>query len=301
MKITAISPWFGSKRTLAPTIVHQLGRHSYFLDCPCGSLSVLLAKDPSEHETAVDLHGALTNLAWVVQSEDLAAQLFNRLQRVMYSDAVYRLSKSWLERFEGHYQGDEFPPDPDLDWAYHYFIASWMGRNGVAGTERVNYQLAVRWTKGGGSGPLRFRNAVDSIPAWCERLRNILILRKDCFEVLGKVQDDTGVAIYSDPPYLPGTVAGNSKYLHDFTAADHRRLAELLCRFKKARVVVSYYDDPELDRLYPGWTKIDCSRHKHLHVQNKRGSKRKEAPEILLVNGPAYPEESKGNGHLFEE
>ncbi len=290
MKITAISPWFGSKRTLAPSIVHQLGRHSYFLECPCGSMSVLLAKEPSEHETAVDLHGALTNLALVLQTESLAVQLFNRLQRAMYGDAVYRISKIWLGHYESHFEDGNYPPDPNIDWAYHYFIASWMGRNGVAGTARVNYQMAVRWTKGGGSGPLRFRNAVDSIPDWCERLRNVLILRKDCFEVLEKVQDDIGVAIYSDPPYLPGTVSGNSKYLHDFTEANHRQLAEMLGRFKKARVVLSYYDAPELAALYPDWTKIDCSRQKHLHVQNKRGTGRKEAPEVLLVNGPAFGE-----------
>jgi site-specific DNA-adenine methylase len=105
--------------------------------------------------------------------------------------------------------------------------------------------------------------------------------------VLPKIEDDSGVSIYVDPPYLPGTVAGNSKYLHEFKPDAHELLAKELSRFRKARVVVSYYADPLLKELYPKWTSLDCSRHKHLHVQNKRGMGRKEAPEVLLINGPA--------------
>ncbi len=254
-------------------------------------MAVLFAKELSEHETVCDLHGALTNLAWCVQREDSAVELFDRLQRVLYSDSLYQLSKTWLDHWERHYgPNDDAPPDPSIDWAYHYFVASWMGRNGVAGTARVNYQIATRWTKGGGSGPLRFRNAVDSIPAWCERLKNVHILRRSLFEVLAKIEDGPGVAVYMDPPYLPGTIAGNSRYLHNFGAGDHERLAGELRRFRISRVVVSYYAAPQLQALYPGWTILDCSRHKHLHTQNGRGSKRAEAPEVLLLNGKPFAE-----------
>jgi DNA adenine methylase len=282
MKLTSLLPWFGSKRTMAPEIAQQLGPHSYYFEGCAGSMAVLFAKEPSEHEIVCDLHGGMTNLAWCVQESHSAARLFDELQRVLYSDELYDLSRRWLNERDDE-PGDG--SDGKFRWAYHYFIASWMGRNGVAGTARVNYQIATRWTKGGGSGPLRFRNAADSIPAWCERLRNVHILRRDMFEVLTKIEDDDGVAIYCDPPYLPGTVAGNSKYVYNFADADHARLAKELSRFKRARVVVSYYAAPELEQLYPGWAVIDCSRHKHLHCQNKRGSKRTEAPEVLLLNG----------------
>lgn len=294
MKITAIAPWFGSKRTMAPEIVRQLGPHQFYLEGCAGSMAVLIEKPPSEHEIAVDLHGALTNLAWVIQTEATAIDLFNRLQRVMYCDEVYQETKAWLEQ-----RGDEPGVDePSVEWAYHYFLASWMGRNGVAGTAHVNYQIATRWTKGGGSGPLRFRNAADSIPAWCDRLRNVHIQRRDLLKVLPSIEDAEGVAIYVDPPYLPETVAGNSKYLCDFPADGHERLARELGRFKHARVIVSYYDHPRLADLYPKrrWTHLDCSRHKHLHCQNKRGSKRQDAPEVLIINGPI----GEQKGCLFE-
>lgn len=279
---------------MAPEIIRQLGPHSYYFEACAGSMSVLLAKKSSEHETVCDLHGALTNLAWVIQNETLAVGLFNRLQRVLYSDQLYHASKRWLGDHEDdlHHGSTE----DQLKWAYHYFIASWMGRNGVAGTARINYQIATRWTPNGGSGPLRFRNAVSSIPAWCERLRNVHILRRDVFDVLTKIDDTPATAIYADPPYLSSTVSRNSNYVCDFAEGDHGRLAEALARFIKARVVVSYYDDPQLQQLYPRsrWTHIDCSRHKHLHMQNKRGSKRLEAPEVLLVNGDPVVEQDGG-------
>src|SRR4051794_2637322 len=133
MKITAIAPWFGSKRTLAPTIVHQLGTHSYYFEACAGSMAVLLAKEPSEHEVACDLHGALTNLAWVLVDGASAEAIYDRLQKVLYNDDLYLRSKDWLARYEsgeklelspglqGHVNanGDEAV----LDWAYHYFIA----------------------------------------------------------------------------------------------------------------------------------------------------------------------------------
>ena len=80
--------------------------------------------------------------------------------------------------------------------------------------------------------------------------------------------------------------------MHDFEDEDHIRLAEMAKRFTRARVVISYYDSPRLEELYPGWTKVDYSRHKHLHVQNKRGSTRQEAPEVLLINGDEIQEKN---------
>lgn len=271
---------------MAPTVIEQLGPHKYYLEAPCGSMAVLLSKDRSPNETVVDLHGGLTNLAKVVQDAELAVELYERLIRTLYSDALFNDTRKWLDEFS---ESDEL----SVDWAYHYFVASWMGRNGVSGTKRVNYQQATRWTSKGGSGPTRFRSAVESIPDWHDRLRNVVILRKDLFDVLGKVEDADDVAIYCDPPYLPETMSGSSRYLHDFSESDHARLAESLRRFDRARVVLSYYYSPKLAGLYPGWNNIDCSRQKHLHVQNKRGMGRKDAPEVLLVNGDVYECASK--------
>lgn len=289
--ITALSPWFGSKRTLAPDIVPELGEHSAYWEPFCGSMAMLFAKLQSSAETVNDLHGDLINLARVVQDDELSVKLFGRLSRVACCEALHR------EAAERHRNRGNVPapPRPDLDRAADYFLCSWLGRNGVAGTSSYNQGFCRRFTKNGGHAATRFTSAVESIPGWWDRLRAVTILNDDGIGLLERVEDAPGVAIYCDPPYL---VKG-AKYVHDFAAADHARLAETLRRFKKTRVVVSYYDDPRLDGLYPGWTIRRLQATKALvnqGMRDKGGSV--AAPEVLLMNGPSLVATASA-GQLF--
>lgn len=285
-KIKAIAPWFGGKRTMAPLIVTELGKHSAYWEPFCGSCAVLFAKPPSSQETLIDLHGDLINLARVLKS-DLAVDLYEKASRVLCSTELYREEMAAAT-----------PADP-LDRALQFLILSWMGRNGTSGTRRTNYAPAMRFTPGGGSTSTRWRNAVESIPWWHERLRACQFIGGDSFEFIPKVADARGVVIYADPPYVRGSRAsgGGSDYLHDFSEADapmfgernqHVLLAEQLGRFKQTRVVVSYYDCDFVRKLYRGWTFVDCMMQKNLHVQNRRGVGACEAPEVLIINGPSY-------------
>lgn len=310
MKVKAIAPWFGGKRTMADDIVKQLGPHGQYFEPFCGSMAVLFAKPPCQKETVNDLHGDLVNLARCIQDQPFAERLYERLQRCLFSDDILAQARIELER--PLTEATHFVPDPDR--AYWYFIASWMGRNGTAGTARVDYQLAVRWTKGGGSPTVRWRNALESLPAWHNRLRNVVILRRDAFKILdgtdrgqwserqpvARFEDVKETAVYVDPPYHADTRSFtkngmSSKYLHEFEHEeglfghnDHVRLRDILNCYKKARIVVSYYDCPEVRELYEGWTFIEKTRQKHLHAQNGRGARPKDAPELLIVNGPEY-------------
>jgi DNA adenine methylase len=275
MKITAIAPWFGGKRNLAPEIIKLLGKHRVYWEPMCGGMSVLLAKPPCVMETANDLHGDLTNLAHVVQNEDMAVDLFGRLGRSLMSEALF---EDAAERY--HKRGYGGDGKPDVDAAFDYCLCAWLGRNGVTGTLSYNQGFCVRYTANGGHAAKRFQSVMESIPAWYHRLRNVTILCRDAFELIPRIEDTSGTAIYIDPPYL---VKG-SKYVHDFLGLDHYRLSQELNRFKQARVVCSYYDDPALADFYPGWTchKIEVS--KALAHQGSRGKNNVKAVEVLLVN-----------------
>ncbi len=288
-KITAIAPWFGSKRTMASMIVDVLGGHKAYWEPFCGSMAVLFAKEPSQQETVNDLHGHLINLARVLADPEQGERLYARAARTLCSIDLYYQSAKWLDALPD----DEVLSNPEA--AYHYLVISWMGRNGISGCVRKKWQPAKRFTPGGGSSSTRWRSAVESIPDWHERLRNPHILNEDAFGLIEKIADVEGVAIYADPPYMRATrgSGGNSRYLHDFNERaeplfnygdDHERLREALGRFQQARVVVSYYDHPRIRQLYDGWRVIKCTRQKNLHVQNRRGQGQCDAPEILLVN-----------------
>ena len=281
MKIKAIAPWFGGKRTLAPEIVQELGPHSAYWEPCCGSLSLLFAKAQVSSETVCDLHGPVMNLARVIASDD-GPKLFEKLSRTMFCEPLVAEAKQRMR--EGELS--------EFDLAYWFFIESWMGRNGVAGTRQSNTAFCVRYTSNGGDPAVRFRAAAESIPAWAKRLMGVTVLTRDCFDVLGRIEDKDGTVVYVDPPYL---VKG-AKYVHDFQSEDHTRLAELLGRFKRTRVVVSYYDDPRLDDLYPDWNKRHLKATKAMVNQGMRDkSGSTAAPEVLLMNGPSLVNNTGGS------
>lgn len=303
-KITALAPWFGGKRTMAPDIVKELGDHSQYFEAFCGSMAVLLAKPECSQETVNDLHGDLTNLAWIIQDHAAAEALYDRACRTLFAESMIR--QYWRDLSESCCS-----TTPDPERAYKFFVFSWAMRNGVAGTSRMRgngFQIALRFTPRGGSPAIRFKSAVESIPAWHARLRNVVILRRDSFDLLPRFEDSPALAIYADPPYTPESRSGyesagsTSRYQHEFDhdspmfGDDHERLRDLLGRFTRARVVVSYYDCPRIRRLYAGWTFVKSNRQKNLHAQNSRGAAAlRDAPEVLIINGESVSETLRGN------
>lgn len=272
---TAILPYFGGKRTMAPRIAELLGKHVQYFEPFCGSMATLFAKEKSRQETVNDLHGDLINLALVIQQR--GAELFRRLRRTPLHDDLVGLAH---EQLTLHFICSD---RGDVDRAYWYFIVSWMGVNGLAGLrhKKPGRVACVRYTPNGGDPATRFRNTVDSIPAFQRRLRDVTIIRRDAFEWLPKVPDIEGVAIYADPPYIEKS----DEYLHDFDLVDHERLRDALARFTRARVVISYYDCEQVRSLYDGWKFIECARQKHLASTGGKG--KTKAPEVLIINSRA--------------
>lgn len=279
--ITAIAPWFGGKRTLAPRIVAELGDHRCYWEPFCGSMAVLLAKPYCSMETVNDLHGDLINLARCIQDAKLGPALYRRLRRTLMSEVLHNEA---AERCRLRGRGPA-PAIADLDRAYDYFLTAWFGRNGVAGTQSYNQGFCRRFTVSGGGPSKRYCGAVESIPAWRRRMRDVTILSGDAFSLLERIEDREGIAIYCDPPY----VEKGCKYVHDFRPEDHERLATALSRFERARVVVSYYEHETLRRLYAGWTFVSCPVSKSLASAGRRDSKNDvTAPEVLIINGPSH-------------
>lgn len=279
MKIKSIVPYFGGKRNLAPKIVEAMGLHRVYWEPFCGSMAILMAKPPCVMETVNDLHADLINLARVIQDSKLGSQLYRKLRRTMMHEQFF-IEAAERYRDRGYYAVID---QADMERAYDFFVCSWVGRNGVGGTKSYNQGFCLRFTATGGHAARRWLSVIESIPAWRRRLMNVSILQRDAFELLNRIDDAKNTAIYIDPPYIEK----GAKYIHDFEDSDHFRLALLLKKFKKARVVVSYYDHPRLEKMYPDWSRVEITVTKSLANQNKRDHKNKsfKAKEVLLVNG----------------
>lgn len=291
MKISSTLPYFGCKRNLAAAIVEQLGPHRCYWEPFCGSCAVLFSKPKGTYETVNDLHRDLINLTLCLQDEAKAYQLYARTSQLLFHEELLPMARAMLTERKLE------PGEIDVNRAYWYLVFSWMGLNGISGIP-INHAgtFAVRYSANGGNGATRWQSVCESIPDWHRRLVGVQILSRDAFELLGRIQDEKGTAIYADPPYI----TKGAKYVHDFQEDDHRRLAELLHRFRKCRVVVSYYSHPLLRELYSDWTVIPVKTAKALVNSGKREKGRVEAPEVLLVNGAEYFDGGE-MGTLFPE
>lgn len=276
-KIGALAPWFGGKRILAERIVEALGPHRCYWEPFAGSMAVILAKPVATQEAVNDLHGDIVNLARVIRHPELSQRLDWKLRRTLVHEELFRESRGICRAT---------PPAPgvaDVERAYHYFVSSWQGVNGVAGCRPSSTGFARRFSSKGGAASTRFASAVESIPWWHERLRFVEIYSGCGIELCERIEDREGTAIYADPPYFEK----GANYLHDFTGKQHERLAVALNRFMRTRVVLSYYEHPELARLYPGWEKLEVTTTKGLVNAAKRVDGRTDAPEMLLINRKA--------------
>ncbi|VTU01023.1 restriction endonuclease subunit m : D12 class N6 adenine-specific DNA methyltransferase OS=Planctomyces limnophilus (strain ATCC 43296 / DSM 3776 / IFAM 1008 / 290) GN=Plim_4275 PE=4 SV=1: MethyltransfD12 [Gemmataceae bacterium] len=273
---SSLLPWFGAKRVLASRIVDLIGDHRCYWEPFCGSMAVLLNKPVVTQEMVNDLHGDLVNLARVVRDEELSQRLHWRLHRTLTAEGVFRESRDVVRA--------GLPPTvadpPSVDRAYHYFVASWQGLNGLAGCRDTSNGYARRFSSGGGAASTRFAGAVESLPWWHQRLRCVEIYSGCGIGICERVEDREGTVIYADPPYFDV----GKEYKHSFAPADHERLAAALGRFKQTRVLLSYYEHPDIARLYPGWEKLEVATTKGLVSAAKRKEGRVDAPEVLLVN-----------------
>lgn len=280
--IKALAPWYGAKRTIAAKIVAQLGEHTSYVEPFCGSMAVLFAKTPARHEVVNDLNRDLVNVAICIRDKDKVGDLFTMLHNTLSCEELYRNSRA---RVMEPYTGDL----GNVDRAYHAMVTWWLGRNGMAGTRQSRTSFSARFTPRGGSGGVRFHNMVSSVPAFMRRLERVDILNRCGFDILGKLADEKGTAIYLDPPYCKK----GAEYEHDAPRKEaerkewHRRLAESASRFRAARVVVSYYPHPWVDEFYPPdrWSRVEVSVTKMIRNTDTRCAAGVKATELLLVNG----------------
>jgi len=275
---TTIVPYFGAKGRLGSKIAELLGQHTTYFEPFCGSLGVFLAKPPCRIEVLNDAYADLINLIRIIAHPTLHLRLYRMLRRLPSSEDLHREYRQLLTQ----------PFDlssPNLERAVAFFYVSLTSLAGTVGV-RTKPAFAARYDMTGGTSVSRRRCAVNSIPFFFRRLRDAIIMNRDAFTLIDRIPDTPATAIYCDPPYL----SKKGSYIHDFTDDDHARLSDSLSRFKHARIVVSYYDDPRLHDLYPNWTFVPAPI--------RAGLSSRMAPEMLICNFEP-PSHSSDDSPLF--
>lgn len=261
-RIGGLVPWFGAARKTA-AVCGEATRGCDWVGVPfCGSLAEVPAIVAAGALEVVcnDAHRHLINLARVMADQALGAALFRRLRRQPFSPEVLA---------DAQWACVKSDPGANLDpeAAFSYFVSSWAGRSGKAGTDGEHRGgLAMRWKGGGGASALRFSGACWSIRDWWAVLERCTFLSMDAMQFLAKVPDAPRNCLYCDPPWPEA----GEPYKHGFGEGDHVELARVLGAFRQTRVVVRTGGDALTRRLYPvevGWVWVSIEGRNQANVK----------------------------------
>jgi DNA adenine methylase len=97
--------------------------------------------------------------------------------------------------------------------------------------------------------------------------REFQITNRDFIPIIGDTTQQ--MALFCDPPYVPDNPEWPERYYrHDFSHADHARLAEML-RLTSHFWVLTYGDHLRVRALYDGWARIERLGERELLIMPK--------------------------------
>lgn len=253
--------YFGAKARIAPRIAALLPAHGHYVEPFAGSLSVLLAKEPSHMETVNDLDGDLMTFWRVLR--DRPADLEAACALTPHSRAEHQAAYA--------------PAADELERARRVWVLLTQGRTRIMRSTGWRHHADPAGSDL--SMPGYLRGYVARIAPAAERLARVSLECRPALEVIAAYGRHPGTLIYADPPY-PASTRPNSAttYRHEMNGdAEHVTLARALqaCR---GPVVISGYPCPLYEELYTGW-------HRHeIRAYSGYGTASKARTEVLWSN-----------------
>lgn len=251
MGMTAISEttrpvcrYHGGKWKLAPWVLAHFPPHDIYVEPFAGMASVLLRKPRTKCEVLNDLNEDVVNLFKVLRMPVLAEEFRRLVSLTPYARA--ELEDAWAA---------DASREGMLERARRYVVRSTMshGSKGAIQKSRGGF----RSKRAGEVSPaVDWAGYPDAVPALVERLRGVVIERRDALQVLG-IYDGPTTLHYVDPPYVQSTrVLKQGTYPYELTDEDHEALSARLHELRGG-VVLSGYDCELYARLYADWRRVE--------------------------------------------
>ncbi|WP_234404842.1 DNA adenine methylase [Paenibacillus bouchesdurhonensis] len=260
--MSVVSPliWFGGKGKQAERIINKMPAHKVYIEPFGGAAHVISQKPRINHEVYNDIDGIVVN--FIMQSIENTERLIEKCAALPYSRELY---EKWRR--------EELPSDP-LEKAVRFFYLnrSAISKGNAEQVPRTGWRHSTTSSQNPSKG---YANACQRIREFAERMKGVMIERLD-FRTIIEKYDSEEALFYVDPPYV-----GREKfYAGGFALNDHYELGEMLNKCK-AKVIVSYYEDPIIHELYGNW---NIERHEAFKQavgdQNVGG----KAEELLIMN-----------------
>jgi len=208
-------PYPGNKARHSKWILEHMPEHKCYVELFGGAAGVLFNKPRSKIEVYNDLNGDIPHFFRVLR--DKGDELQEWLRNVPYSREVY---EDWATAYyDGH------RPDDDIARAGRFFTLRYMQFGG-----KIENKSGFAAT--GGSAKVPFKNKVELLTIFRDRLRDVVIDDRDWVKVVD-TYDNHDVVFYADPPYEDTEGRYNS------VGFDHAKLAHKAKEID-GKIIVSY-------------------------------------------------------------
>jgi len=219
--------YWGGKQRLVPKILPLIPDHRIYVEPFCGGATLLFAKGKKVvsstrfyKEVINDTNCHITNFFSVLRDPVKAPRLLEVLALTPYSKGEHTLCKS-----------KNFHTDDDVEWARQFFFnisTSFFGK----------MDNSFQYSKHSENAGNNFKNQIQRLTPYTERLRDVLVLNKDALAVI-KEWDSPFTVFYCDPPY-PNTDGG---HYDGYTQTDFENLLDTLSTIQGSFLLSGYPND----------------------------------------------------------
>lgn len=275
--------YHGGKFRLAPWILTFFPEHRIYVEPFGGAASILLQKKRVNSEVYNDLDSRIVNVFRVLREPYKAAELRRRIELTPFS----------REEFDATYT----EPLDDLDAAHKTIVRSFLGHGSDSATRSCRTGFRAK-CHDRALPSIEWSTWPDSIPAFTDRLRGVVIEHRDAMEVIERY-DTKETLIYADPPYLFSTrtaiqnrTRSTQGYRHEMDDDEHHRLARVLHSVKSMVVLSGYPSELYDSDLYADWQRFE---RKHVADGGKSRT------EVVWLNPACSAALEKQTMPLFNE
>ncbi len=225
----------GAKWGSAEKIISYFPEHKGYLEPYFGSGAILFNKEKANLETINDTDKEVINFFQVLKNNYQALE--HELKYTPYAKDIYIHAQNLI-------------PKNNVERAYKFFVMSWMSHGGYQ-----PYKTGWSHSKNpvGPNKAMLFKNVSESLYEFSERLKEVQIENDDAIKLM-KAYDFEDTLVYLDPPYVLNT---RKSKLYKFEMSDeaHIELLETVKGLKKAKVLISGYDNELYNEYLSLWNK----------------------------------------------
>lgn len=238
MSVMPVHRQFGSKARVAPLLLQLVPTDArIWIEVFAGTAAMTLAKTPHRVEHINDLNGGVVNLFRVLRDADARDRLCEAIEMT-----------PWAQQELIDCQYDTYHSDP-VEHARRFLVASWqtIGGKQQAGTG-WRIQRDESWPMG------TWRRIPDRIRSAAQRLKEVYIHRRHCFDMVDNFRDREDALFFLDPPY-PLSLTGTHRqqvYEYDMSEQEHWQLAMLLRRVR-GKVILTMAQGSVYDTALGDW------------------------------------------------